>query len=96
MRLMPSFPGSFGSGYWLKYSDSATFGPMPRGSRAAIWAGVRPYIPAGTVCVPWSPVTLSPGHSAGFSHGYTSTPSLNDPEGTSSAIGLSLCSESCS
>jgi len=68
MMLRPSSPGSFGDGYFLKYSEAARLGPMPSGSIAASSAGERPYQPAGTLWLLLKPRTLPPGHAAATAH----------------------------
>ena len=90
MMFTPSRPGSFGLGNWRKYWEPAVLGPMPRGSMAAIWAGVRPYQPGCTVWVLLNPRTEPPGHWAAVAHRYTSTPSRNEFEGTARSTGRSL------
>src|SRR3970040_1630237 len=92
MMLAPSRPGSFGLGYFLKYSEAARLGPMPSGSIAAISDGLRPDHPAGTLCDALKPRTLPPGHAAATAHRYISTPSRNEFDGTARTTGRSLAS----
>src|SRR5438093_2011890 len=90
MMLLPSRPGSLGSGYCLKYCEAARLGPMPSGSMAAICAGDSPYHPGCTVWVSLKPRTVPPGHSAATEQRYMSTPSRKDFEGTPRTTGCSL------
>src|SRR5688500_8771616 len=89
---MPSRPGSFGRGYFLKWSETARLGPMPSGSSAAISAGVNPYRPAGIACASVNPRTVPPGHADGTAQVYTRTPSRRLEDGTARSSGSSLSS----